>query len=31
MDKASEAIFALEPVTFEYKHQLDSEGALNSD
>ena len=27
MDKASEAIFALEPVTFQYKHQLDSEGA----
>ena len=27
MEKASEAIFALEPVTFEYKHQLDSEGA----
>jgi trimeric autotransporter adhesin len=27
MDKASEAILALKPVTFRYKHELDSEGA----
>jgi len=26
MDKASEAILALEPVTFRYKHELDPEG-----
>jgi hypothetical protein len=26
MDKASEAIFALKPVTFRYKHKLDPEG-----
>ena len=26
MDKASEAILALKPVTFRYKHDLDSEG-----
>ena len=26
MDKASETIFALKPVTFRYKHELDSEG-----
>ena len=26
MDKASEAIFALKPVTFRYKHELDPEG-----
>jgi len=26
MDKASEAILALEPVTFHYKHDLDPEG-----
>ncbi len=26
MDKASEAIFALEPVTFHYKHELDPNG-----
>jgi uncharacterized coiled-coil protein SlyX len=26
MDKASEAIFALKPVTFHYKHELDPEG-----
>ena len=26
MDKASEAILALEPVTFRYKHELDSAG-----
>src|SRR5205823_13845691 len=26
MDKASEAILALKPVTFHYKHQLDPEG-----
>jgi len=26
MDKASEAIFALKPVTFRYKHNLDPEG-----
>jgi hypothetical protein len=26
MDKASEAILALKPVTFRYKHQLDPEG-----
>jgi hypothetical protein len=26
MDKASEAILALEPVTFHYKHELDPEG-----
>jgi hypothetical protein len=26
MEKASEAIFALEPVTFRYKHELDPEG-----
>jgi uncharacterized coiled-coil protein SlyX len=28
MDKASEAIFALKPVTFRYKHELDPEGIL---
>ncbi|HEU0209630.1 MAG TPA: tail fiber domain-containing protein, partial [Candidatus Udaeobacter sp.] len=28
MDKASEAIFALRPVTFQYKHELDPAGAL---
>jgi hypothetical protein len=28
MDKASEAIFALRPVTFHYKHELDLEGIL---
>jgi len=27
MDKASEAIFALKPVTFHYKHELDPQGA----
>jgi hypothetical protein len=26
MDKASEAILALKPVTFHYKHELDPEG-----
>ena len=26
MDKASEAILALEPVTFHYKHELDPDG-----
>src|SRR4030095_2204478 len=26
MDKASEAILALKPVTFRYKHELDSKG-----
>ena len=26
MDKASEAILALKPVTFRYKHDLDPEG-----
>ena len=26
MDKASEAILALKPVTFRYKHELDPEG-----
>ena len=26
MDKASEAILALKPVTFRYKHELDREG-----
>ncbi|MEO7724626.1 MAG: tail fiber domain-containing protein [Chthoniobacterales bacterium] len=26
MDRASEAILALKPVTFRYKHELDSEG-----
>ncbi len=26
MDKASEAILALQPVTFRYKHELDPEG-----
>src|SRR5207244_5597247 len=26
MEKASEAIFSLQPVTFRYKHELDSEG-----
>ena len=26
MDKASEAIFALQPVTFRYKHELDPDG-----
>jgi len=26
MDKASEAIFALQPVTFHYKHELDPQG-----
>jgi len=26
MDKASEAILALEPVTFRYKHELDPDG-----
>src|SRR5437867_10850218 len=26
MDKASEAIFSLKPVTFRYKHDLDPEG-----
>src|SRR5713226_5895660 len=26
MDKASEAILALQPVTFHYKHELDPEG-----
>jgi len=28
MDKASEAILALKPVTFRYKHELDPEGML---
>src|SRR5258705_10195419 len=26
MDKASEAILSLQPVTFRYKHELDSDG-----
>ena len=26
MDKTSEAIFALQPVTFRYKHELDPDG-----
>jgi Chaperone of endosialidase len=26
MDKASEAIRALQPVTFRYKHEIDPEG-----
>jgi Chaperone of endosialidase len=26
MDKASEAILALQPVTFRYKHELDPDG-----
>ena len=26
MDKASEAILALKPVTFRYKHELDPDG-----
>jgi Chaperone of endosialidase len=26
MDKASEAILALQPVTFRYKHELDPQG-----
>jgi hypothetical protein len=26
IDKASEAILALKPVTFRYKHELDSDG-----
>ena len=26
MDKASEAVFALQPVTFHYKHELDPDG-----
>jgi hypothetical protein len=26
MDKATEAILALKPVTFHYKHKLDPEG-----
>ena len=28
MDKASEVILALEPVTFRYKHELDPDGIL---
>jgi trimeric autotransporter adhesin len=28
MDKASEALFSLHPVTFRYKHELDPEGIL---
>ena len=30
MDKASEAILALEPVTFHYKHELDPRLAFHS-
>jgi Chaperone of endosialidase len=30
MDKASEAILALKPVTFRYKHELDPEASRNS-
>ena len=30
MDKASEAILALKPVTFRYKQQLDPDGVCSS-